>query len=477
MCRRRSTVGLRTERLQGSGHLIGHLVGVAVPGDTPPSEEVFEGEALHLCDAPGLGGRQQALPHQVHRELVAQLLFGAGARHLERINDIARNADGDGVHFKDPISVEHARNVRCERLDPAVTPALYPSVDTRREPRHPMENFARSAQAATISIHPVRAILAKASMHGVSEDSLRKRYDLAPEMLADIDARVPALLVARMWDEVSVLCGRENFGLELGELAGRLRTLPTHLIDASENLGDGIRRVMAYYRVFNDVHPMFFEATPADARIWLDVKGAPIPMPRHAIEYAFAMMIELARVSTGAPVNARRVLFAHPAPSDTREHARVFGCVPTFGAARYEFGLDPEVLKIPHKNPDPELLEVLERHARELHERLPRTSEFSARVRAALIPLLSRSDVSVERVAKALKLSARTVQRYLQEESTSFQAVLDDLRKEVSIERLKGAEASIAEVAFSVGFSDQSAFHRAFVRWTGKTPGQFRRGG
>jgi AraC-like DNA-binding protein len=92
-----------------------------------------------------------------------------------------------------------------------------------------------------------------------------------------------------------------------------------------------------------------------------------------------------------------------------------------------------------------------------------------------MTPLLASADVSIDRVATALDSSARSVQRRLQTEGTSFQRVLDDTRKELALEYLDDPTKPIAEVALLLGFSDQTAFHRAFVRWTGRTPGDVRR--
>jgi AraC-like DNA-binding protein len=126
---------------------------------------------------------------------------------------------------------------------------------------------------------------------------------------------------------------------------------------------------------------------------------------------------------------------------------------------------------------DTELVQVLERHAASLLAKLPPRGAFSSRVRAAMTPLLASGDVTIERVAVDLGTSPRSVQRRLQEDRTSFQRVLDDLRKDIAIEYLTGQVHSIAEIALLLGFSDQTAFHRAFVRWTGRTPGDVRRAG
>jgi AraC-like DNA-binding protein len=117
---------------------------------------------------------------------------------------------------------------------------------------------------------------------------------------------------------------------------------------------------------------------------------------------------------------------------------------------------------------------VLESHARILIDRLPSSPTFAARVSEALVPMLPEGP-TIDRVAHALRVSPRSVQRYLHAEDTSFERVLEDVRKSRAQAGLRDRRCSIAEVSAALGFADQSAFHRAFVRWMGTTPGAYRR--
>jgi len=85
-------------------------------------------------------------------------------------------------------------------------------------------------------------------------------------------------------------------------------------------------------------------------------------------------------------------------------------------------------------------------------------------------------EASLEKVAGQLGLSGRTLQRKLQERGTTHQELLDQMRKELAVRYLREPEMAICEVAYLLGFSESSALHRAFKRWTGKTPSEFRRG-
>jgi AraC-like DNA-binding protein len=123
---------------------------------------------------------------------------------------------------------------------------------------------------------------------------------------------------------------------------------------------------------------------------------------------------------------------------------------------------------------DPGLCVVLDQHAKQVLERLPRVSTQSDRVRAFLSSQLSGGNTDAPTVAAHFCMSVRTLHRKLAEEGTSHKALLEELRREMCQSLLRRPEISISEVAFMVGFSEPSAFHRAYKRWTGMTPAQAR---
>lgn len=334
-----------------------------------------------------------------------------------------------------------------------------------------------TAADATVPVVVARAIFAAAERRGLSASVLAEAVGFDLELLDAVDARAPAGIVARLWDEAGKRTGDESFGLDVGRtspdaglpLAGRL-------IAASDTLGEGLARVMTYYRVFNDVHPAEVAVDGDELVVRVLTKAIPIKLPRHAIEFAFSWFVAVASKALREPVKLTRVSFEHAAPKDDAEHREWFGCPVTFDAGETSFRAPATLFERRTASPDPELLEILERHAQNLFEKLPARASLVARTRAVLVELLPRGDADIELTAEALQVSARTLQRKLQEEGTSFRDLVDDTRAEIAKERLRDLSLSIAEVALRVGFSDQSAFHRAFVRWTGATPGDFRKG-
>lgn len=334
-----------------------------------------------------------------------------------------------------------------------------------------------SVADATVPAVVARAIVTAAAERGVAAETLAKAAGLDLEVIDDADARAPAIAMARLWEEAGRLTGDDTFGLCVGASShASAMPLAGRLIAASPTLGEGLARIMAYYRVFNDVHPTEVAVEGDDVVVRVLTKAIPLALPRHAIEFAFAWFVGVATIALGERVVLSSVSFEHDAPRDSTEHDAVFGCPITFGANETAFRAPQELFARPNARPDPYLVELLESHTQILFAKLPDRARLAARVRAIVAELLPRGDAGIELAAEALGSSPRTLQRKLKEEGTSFTDLVDEVRCDLAKEHLRNGARPIGEVALLVGFSDQSAFHRAFVRWTGKTPGDFRRG-
>jgi len=124
---------------------------------------------------------------------------------------------------------------------------------------------------------------------------------------------------------------------------------------------------------------------------------------------------------------------------------------------------------------DPGLCALLDRHAEELLAKYPRQDVLIDQIRAIIGVELRHGDTSLDRVAERLDTSGRTLQRKLRDHGTSHQELLDQMRRDLAMRYLAEPHMAICEVAYLLGFSESSALHRAFKRWTGMTPNEFRR--
>jgi AraC-like DNA-binding protein len=164
----------------------------------------------------------------------------------------------------------------------------------------------------------------------------------------------------------------------------------------------------------------------------------------------------------------------HPEPENCALHRELFGVEVEFGAPDHRLVYSRAALALPCLAPDPALGELLEHWASSQLRRLPPRAPFVAEVHRAVAREFASGDISLSRVASRMGLGERTLQRRLREHGLRFADVLDQVRRAIALERLSGPDASLAETAFALGFSDQTSFHRAFVRWTGTSPGRYR---
>ncbi|MFO0669812.1 MAG: AraC family transcriptional regulator [Polyangiaceae bacterium] len=332
--------------------------------------------------------------------------------------------------------------------------------------------------SSSVSVTVPRAILAAVRARGHDPAPLLAKAGLDESLLADIRARVPAAAVGCLWEEAPRLLGDEAFGLTLGAESTEALGLGVYIMRSCATFGEGLERMWTYYRIFNDVHGVGVETRdPLVVTLALSTKNEPLPAPRHAIEFAFAWLISMVRATTERDVAPVAIAFEHAAPRSNDAHARFFRCPISFGHERTELHFPTEWLGLPHPKYDPHLRELIELEAQAELARVPESASVSKRVRDIVRPLLATDAASLlEIVAKKLRMSARTLQRYLKDEETSFQRELDQLRREVAEHRLRETDDSLATIAHELGFADQSAFHKAFVRWTGRTPGDVRKG-
>lgn len=147
-----------------------------------------------------------------------------------------------------------------------------------------------------------------------------------------------------------------------------------------------------------------------------------------------------------------------------------------FGTDQCAFSFDPAYLRAPLRAADPKLAEMLERYAKEALGALPDPGRVAGQVRALLIQGLPNGETSLGTIAKQLAVSDRSLQRQLQEEGTNHKKLLDEVRRELATRYLaEGRDLSVSEVAYMLGFSETAPFFRAFKKWTGQTPGEFRK--
>jgi AraC-like DNA-binding protein len=201
--------------------------------------------------------------------------------------------------------------------------------------------------------------------------------------------------------------------------------------------------------------------------------SAPFAQLREPVEAQAAALVASMQVLTGRRVKPVSVALTHAAPASQKRHAEFFGCPICWSAPLLEVVFEASLLALPLPRSDPRIFGYLGRRVEELSARVERETT-SNQARRAIGAALAEGEPKLADIAKLLGLSERSLHRRLQEEGLSFATLVDDARRARALLLLEDPALSMGEIAFLLGYSEPSAFFRAFRRWTGDTPRAFR---
>jgi AraC-like DNA-binding protein len=292
---------------------------------------------------------------------------------------------------------------------------------------------------------------------------------LTPGDLEKLAHEIPVRTVTDFWEATVRMTGQSGLGLRLAQYV-RPESYEVFgcLIAASATLGNAALRATRLIGLVTQ--SVSFSLHCDGQRASLSVEPLyPELLHREAIEFMVGAVHVIGRRITGRVLTPIEVRFTHAAPADTSHHQRLFAAPIRFGAPSNTLVFESKLLDLPLQSHDSSLCAALERQADELLGREP-AHGFKAEVRAALAAELRGGDPSAEHVAVALAVHPKTLARRLRAEGTTFRRVVDELRLQLAERYLRQPGLSVEEVAFLLGYSDHSAFHRAFRRWTGRAP-------
>jgi AraC-like DNA-binding protein len=258
-------------------------------------------------------------------------------------------------------------------------------------------------------------------------------------------------------------------GLHVGQIitARHLGILGSVLL-ACDNFGAALQRFERYQRLIFDVIPMNIRIGPCWTELTWDIHE--YQTRRLMDETGFTVMTQFCRSLIRGTIPLTAVHFVHSAPGDVKPYEDYFGCPVLFNQPEPLLRFPTEMLAMPLKSPDPALMAVLERHAEDLLAKLPQEEEIVERVRKEIAQLLQQGEPDIKRLSEMLCCSPRTLQRRLASAGTSFRHELNRVRHELARSYLQDPRLQIAEIALLLGYSEHSAFTRAYREWTGKTP-------
>ncbi len=318
-----------------------------------------------------------------------------------------------------------------------------------------------------------------ASMLDMLRDFIQKHGINAPECLAAMEKYSPTSRLsldewAQLLQLVALRYPQPALGLAIGAcVAPRHVGILGYMALSCNTLGEAMLRYARYQRLVYDGNPgsVIADGDAVEIR-WGVERGTPGQL---VDETAISLFTSYIRFLVAEPLKPLRVTFVNPAPADIRPYTEFFGCPVEFNDSVTRVRFPLHYMTIPLRQSDPALMDLLSQQAEALLAALPSADSFYDRLRAAIVRSIHDGMPDLPTVAGLMALSTRTLQRRLQEKGLEFNLVLDKIRSELAQRYLGDKHLSFTDIALLLGYSEQSAFTRAFKRWFGVTPRDFKR--
>lgn len=295
-----------------------------------------------------------------------------------------------------------------------------------------------------------------------------------PAALSDPDARYPLAQTTRLWRLAVAETGDPCIGLRVASHIGQTTFHAlSYALMASSTLREAFERLTRYCRMVTDAVAMDFNRDGAAYRLSIRLPEEGEQPAFEAVDAFVAAYVRMCRSALGRQYSPLCIAMQRPEPAASDCFQRILRAPLIFNAPMTALLFDAQSMERRLETANPELARhndaIVLRYLAQFDRQ-----DIVARVRATLIDHLPQGEPSQHFIAGELGLSQRSLQRRLAAVGVTYKAVVDDARRELALSYLSRSQTSVTEVTYLLGFSDSSSFTRAFRRWTGATPTQWR---
>jgi AraC-like DNA-binding protein len=328
-------------------------------------------------------------------------------------------------------------------------------------------------QNPSVSINLLHVLLKYAASLGVDLVEIGQSSGLQADLFDDPEARIPAKSIFAVWKLIILRSNDRDFGLHLAELTRHHLggdVLAAVMLN-SPTVGKAMEKLSRYHDLTTEVVRVRRRQWDAFASYILEPVPADFILDRQVAEAVLCRLFFTLEYLAEGKISFVEVRFGHPRPGNTEEHERIFQCPLVFDQPRNEVVFQREGLDLPIPLANPKILLKLETIVQEQMEDLYSPNTWAEKVSHSINNLLLHGEKPrLETIACHLSVGKRHLQNKLKEEEISYQTLLDQVRKEIAMVYLEQPNAALNNIAFLLGYADQSAFNHAFKRWTGVTP-------
>jgi AraC-like DNA-binding protein len=296
-----------------------------------------------------------------------------------------------------------------------------------------------------------------------------------PRILDLPDRRIDVEKYIAIEDKAAEVTDDPYFGLHMGEFAEPGSwSIIGYMMMNSRTLGEAFELSGRYAKIIGNMISGKVQYRKNKITVILGLpENAPVHS-RHCYESTFSSTMRISRRLSGKSINPLEVGFNYPLPAAVTEYKRIFQCPVLFNQKYSYMVLDRGIVSIPVVSPNPGLLQQFETYAGTFLKEIEETGSLSGRIKKIILSNLSLKDHSIGIAAEELGMSIRSLQNYLKKEGMSFRDILQETRKQLAKKCLV-ENYTIEDISFILGFSESSVFQNAFKKWTGLTPGEYRK--
>lgn len=332
----------------------------------------------------------------------------------------------------------------------------------------------------TVAVHFLRLLTDYASQHGIAPDALLAEQGLSAAIFDDPNGRVAYDTFDALCEATARKLGEDALGLKLGQhiRPGHLGSHGLALMSCS-TVRDLIQQSARYSALTIDAGHNVFELRGREyVRIWHSNLPAGRSLGRIQDELQQSIAVYLCQyLANRHDLKPSWVSFRHARPADVSLHEAIFQCPITFDAPETAIAVDAALIDLPLPHANEQVRRIMDDLCAQLLKQLGNALEPSwlAKARRAVLESFQKGFPDLAEVAKAAELPEQELKVKLMERGLSFRTFIDELRQALAMGYMRDPTLSLVDVAYLLGFSEQSAFQRAFKRWTGQTPGDYRK--
>jgi AraC-like DNA-binding protein len=334
--------------------------------------------------------------------------------------------------------------------------------------------MAATLEPITVSVTVLSQMFLYLNSLHVDIDAFLRSLGVDPETVKAPDTRLPIETYLLIQDEAAEYVHDPYFGLHMGEYAepGSWSILGYMMMNC-RNLGEAIEKSGRYSRIIGNLIDARVQPRFNKARVVFFTPPHAPKMSRHCFEATFSSSVRMMRSLTGVELSPLEVTFMYPEPASRSEYERIFRCPVRFGQKDNSFTVDMKIADIPIRMANPALLEHFEKYAQDFLAEMDRDDEHTQAVTKIILSKLDDEDLSIHKVAREMAVSVRTLQKHLEDEGVVFSDLHRDIRHRLAQKYLR-ENYTVEQITYLLGFSEPSVFRKAFKKWSGVTPREYR---